>query len=91
MTKTAHPGRTPAQRRALDRIGCGDLCPPMHPRVRDALLSARLIEQRGMTTIGCDTLGAIRVPAYEMPYGVHFLWCSAVSQDFDPETAQAPA
>ena len=74
-----HPGRTPAQRRALDAIGCGDYSPTMAPRVRDALLSAGLIVQAGRKVVAQCALGPITVPEYEMPIPVHMLWCSAVA------------
>ena len=42
MTDNApkHPGRTPAQRRVLDAIGCGNNSPRMVAAVRDAMLKA---------------------------------------------------
>jgi hypothetical protein len=45
MTDNApkHPGRTPAQCRVLDAIGCGNNSPRMVAAVRDAMLKAGLI------------------------------------------------
>ena len=78
-SKPPHPGRTPAQRRALDAIGCGNPCPPMSRATRKALIDAGLIEQRDSQTVGRDTLGAITIPVYEMPIPVHVAWCAAVA------------
>ena len=72
-----HPGRTSAQRRALDAIGCGQP-PRCSPKTLKALLEAGLIEETG-GEIRRDALGAYRVPTYEMPIPVHMQWCSAVA------------
>jgi hypothetical protein len=64
-----HPGRTLAQRRALDAIRCGEP-PRCSPTTLKALLDAGLVEETG-STIRRDALGSYRVPAYEMPLPVH--------------------
>ncbi|KAB7785977.1 hypothetical protein [Methylorubrum populi] len=89
QSRPPHPGRTPAERRALDAIGCGDTLPAMHPKVRRNLLDAGLIEQTG-TTARRDALGPYEVPQYEMPIPVHMQWCSAVAAA-DDEMAEFTA
>ena len=74
-----HPGRTPAQRKVLDAIGCGDFSPSMSPRVRDALIAAGLITPAGEKVLGRDAFGPITIPEYEMPIPVHMQWCAAVA------------
>ncbi len=74
-----HPGRTPAQRRALDAIGCGDFCPPMSRSTRKALLDAGLIRQLSDKVVSRDRFGAITIPQFEMPIPVHMEWCFSVS------------
>ena len=80
MSETArmpHPGRTSAERRALDRIGCGEP-PACAQKTLRNLLDAGLIVDVGTETRR-DALGSYRVPAYAMPIPVHFQWCSAVA------------
>lgn len=77
--KTTHPGKTAAQRRALDAIGCGDFSPAMADRTRDALLVAGLIEPCGERILGRDRFGTIAVQEYQMPIHVHMQWCRAVA------------
>lgn len=77
-SRPPHPGRTPAERRTLNAIGCGKALPVMHPKVRRNLLDAGLIEQCGERLIGSGPFAA-RVPQYQMPNPAHFLWCSAVA------------
>lgn len=88
-SRPPHPGRTPAERRALDAIGCGETLPVMHPKVRQNLLDAGLIEQCGERQIGAGPFAA-HVPIYQMPVLVHFLWCSAVAAT-DEEMAEFEA
>ena len=80
-TKVPHPGRSKAQRAALDAIGCGDNSPIMAPRTRAALLKAGLIQKCGEKVVGRDRFGAIAIPEYEMPIPVHMQWCAAVAAD----------
>lgn len=88
-SRPPHPGRTLAERRALDAIGCGETLPVMHPKVRQNLIAAGLIEECGERQIGTGPF-AVRVPIYEMPIPVHFLWCSAVAAT-DDEMAEFEA
>ena len=60
-----HPGRTSAERRALDRIGCGQP-PACAQKTLRNLLDAGLIVDVGTQTRR-DGLGSYRVPAYAMP------------------------
>lgn len=84
-----HPGRTAAQRRALDAIGCGDNCPPMHRSTRKALLEAGLIRQLSDKVIGRDAMGRISIPQFEMPLHIHMAWCSSVSEGITDEDLDA--
>ncbi|KAA0122860.1 hypothetical protein CIW48_15575 [Methylobacterium sp. P1-11] len=72
-----HPGRTSAERRALDRIGCGEP-PSCSMKTLRNLLEAGLIVDVGTETRR-DALGSYRVPSYAMPLAVHYQWCSAVA------------
>ena len=83
-----HPGRTSAQRRALDAIGCGQP-PRCSAKTVAALLDAGLIIDAGTETRR-DTLGEYRIPAYEMPTPVHIAWCAAVAMS-DAEMAALEA
>ena len=72
-----HPGRTSAERRALDRVGCGEP-PRCSPKTLRRLLDdGLLIDQGGETRR--DALGFYTVPSYAMPLAVHYAWCSAVA------------
>ena len=72
-----HPGRTSAERKALDRIGCGEP-PRCSPKTLRNLLDAGLIVDQGRETRR-DALGVYTVPSYAMPLPVHYQWCSAVA------------
>lgn len=72
-----HPGRTSAERRALDRVGCGEP-PGCSSKTLRSLLDAGLIVDVGTETRR-DVLGSYRIPAYAMPIPVHYAWCSAVA------------
>lgn len=77
-----HPGRTTAQRRALDAIGCGNHAPIMSVKTRDFLLRDGLIEHVGGRRIGEGAL-AVTVREYQMPIPVHMAWCAAVAAEVD--------
>lgn len=77
-----HPGNTPAQRRALDEIGCGNFSPVMAPRTREALLKAGLIEPCGHKLVG-EKPFQLRVDEYQMPLPVHKAWCDHQSEEWD--------
>ena len=77
--KPDHPGRTPAQRLALDAIGCGNPSPIMAPATRRALLDGGLIAEVGQQIVGRDRFGDVTVPAYDMPIPVHWQWCAAIA------------
>jgi hypothetical protein len=70
-----HPGKTPAQRRVLDEIGCGNHSPIMARATRDKLLRDGLIielepERRPFIGSLCMT-----IQRFEMPIPVHMQWC----------------
>lgn len=77
--RTAHPGRTPAQRAALDAIGCGHPSPIMADRTRESLLSAGLIFE--IAPREEPFIGGLKmtIRQFEMPTRIHMLWCDAMS------------
>jgi hypothetical protein len=82
MGKAKHPGRTPAQRRVLDAIGCGNVSPIMSKSTRDALLRAGLIVNVGQRRE--PFIGGLRmtIDEYAMPTPVHMAWCNATADEF---------
>lgn len=78
-----HPGKTPAQRKVLDMIGCGERTPPMSRKTREALLREGLIEVCGRRCLGQDALGPIEIEEYQMPIPVHMAWCEAMAAQRD--------
>lgn len=72
-----HPGRTSAERRALDRVGCGEP-PGCSPKTLGRLLDDGLLIDQGRD-VRRDALGIYTVPSYAMPIPVHYQWCSAVA------------
>lgn len=92
---SAHPGRTPAQRSALDAIGGGDHVPSMARSTRDALIRAGMIRQCGEIVFGRGPW-AVRVPGYEMTITTHLQWLiarreRAMSDDMIERVARVPA
>lgn len=73
-----HPGKTPAQRRVLNAIGCGNFSPIMAKATRDKLLADGLIRKCGEFKIGSGAFAVI-VTEYDMPIPVHMQWCDAMS------------
>lgn len=86
MSATAHPGKTPAQRRVLDQIGCGNYSPIMAARTRDALLNLYLIEELDPHFVK-DRFGVMKIRQFQMPIPVHMQWCAAVAEE---DTSHAP-
>ncbi|SFM91909.1 hypothetical protein [Methylobacterium pseudosasicola] len=85
LDRLPHPGRTSAERRALDRVGCGEP-PGCSPKTLRRLLDdGLLIDQGG--EVRRDALGSYRVPTYEMPIPVYMTWCSSVAAT-DEEMAE---
>ena len=76
-SRPPHPGRTSAERRALDKIGCGQP-PGCSPKTLGAMIAAGMIEDTG-GQMRRDALGSYRVPFYEMTIPTHMQWCSAVA------------
>ena len=75
-----HPGKTPAQRRVLDAIGCGNHSPIMSKATRDKLLRDGLIIELDPYE---DNLNGMRfvMRRFEMPTPVHIQWCKAMSAE----------
>lgn len=80
IKRAGHPGRTQAERRVLDEIGCGNNLPMMGKATREALLRKGLIVQCGEKVFGTGW-SAVRVPEYEMPIPVHIQWRNAMTED----------
>ena len=77
---TKHPGRSPAQRRVLDAIGCGNYSPIMAEATRKAMLGAGLIVELP-SRLERDGPFTITIRQFEMPTPVHMAWCNAVADD----------
>ena len=71
-----HPGKTVAQRRVLDHIGCGDYLPSATRETLDRMVGLGLLTRLQDRVLGRDGFGTIAVPQYEMPLPVHYQWCS---------------
>jgi hypothetical protein len=84
-TRMPHPGRTAAEREALDRVGCGEPPGCSHKTLRN-LLDAGLIVEAGSQTRR-DSLGEYQIRAYAMPVAVHMRWCAA-AEVTDEEMAE---
>ncbi|MCJ2093067.1 hypothetical protein MKK67_11235 [Methylobacterium sp. J-072] len=72
-----HPGRTSAERRALDRIGCGEPPACSQKTLRNQLDTGLIVDVG--TETRRDALGAYKIPKFAMPIPVHMAWCSAVA------------
>ena len=78
------PGLTPAQRAALDRIGCGDYAlDGVSGRTIERLLQLELIEPCGERVICRDRFGTVTATEYQMPLGVHFAWSMYGAAEYD--------
>lgn len=75
---TEHPAKSPAQRRALDEIGCGNNSPFMTKATRDSLLKKGLIQP-----VAPRFVQGVRIEQFEMPIPVHYQWCQAMSEEYD--------
>lgn len=70
-----HPGKTPAQRRVLDQVGCGEYLPRASAKTLAAMVEQGLLTRLSDRVLGRDGFGSISVPQYDMPIGVHMQWC----------------
>ncbi len=75
----SHPGRTKAERRVLDSIGCGKTTPYMTDRLREKLLRDGLIVEIEPLILGHPPL-TVRVRQFEMPTPVHMAWCASFDE-----------
>lgn len=80
---TKHPGRSPAQRHALNEIGIGNYSPIMAKSTRDALLRRGLIEEISPKVLSGPLPVTIR--QFQMPIPVHIQWCKAMASEADDE------
>lgn len=78
-----HPGKSPAQKKALDAIGCGNFSPSMSIATRDKLVADGLIIPAGVRVIKVNGPFPVRVMEYAMPTAVHMQWCKAMADEFD--------
>ncbi len=76
-----HPGKSAAQRRALDQIGCGNYSPIMAPKTRDAMLRDGLIVELPEAEVSFVGSLRMKVRQFEMPIPVHIRWCEAMSAE----------
>jgi hypothetical protein len=81
---TAHPGKTPAQRRFLDEIGCGNYSPIADKRTIAALLKQGLIEE--LTPLQVPLFGSVcmTVRQFQMPLHIHLEWCCSCEDEEPP-------
>jgi hypothetical protein len=82
-----HPGKTPAQRRVLDEIGCGNYSPNASKKTISALLEQGLIEELSPLRIPFIGSLCMEVRQFQMPIPVHFQWCASC---LDEDEADAP-
>jgi hypothetical protein len=80
-----HPGKTPAQRRVLDEIGCGNHSPIMAKATRDKLLRERLIVEIEPRHEHCFGGVQIRFRQFDMPIPIHMQWCKAMAAECDAQ------
>jgi len=78
---SGHPGKTPAQRRVLDAIGCGDHSPPMAKATRDKLLADGLIVELSPLKIPFIGSLCMEVRQFDMPLHVHLQWCASCDEE----------
>jgi hypothetical protein len=78
-----HPGKTAAQVRVLDEIGCGNNSPSMARSTRDALLKAGLIERLSDRVVGTGAF-SVHIEQFQMPIHVHIEWCLSVEEEPAP-------
>ena len=76
-----HPGKTKAQQRALDEIGCGNHRPFMAKSTRDALLREGLIVEiaPARVPVGIGNL-CMNVQRFDMTKQAHMQWCDYQSE-----------
>ena len=83
-TQGKHPGRTPAQRRVLDEIGCGNNSPMMSHATRNALLANGDIVRISDKVLS-DNIGKFTISQYEMSIPTHMQWCEFCSKEMEAE------
>ena len=79
-----HPGKTPAQRRVLDAIGCGNYSPIMAKATRDKLLREGLIVELAPLESRAGPFRMV-IRQFDMPTAVHIQWCEAMSVDAESD------
>ena len=82
MKKKVHPANTPAQRKILDEIGCGNYSPIMQDATRRSLLRQGLIQKCGEKRIGNPPFH-VTIIEYQMPIPVHIQWCEYHAQEYE--------
>lgn len=71
-----HPGKTDAEKRILDQIGCGDSLPRANAKTLDRMVERGLIRRVHDKVLSSDRFGAIAIPQYEMTIHTHMDWCA---------------
>ena len=85
-----HPGKTPAQRRVLDSIGCGHHSPLMAVATRHAMIRDGLIVELPSRRECFYGNIAMTIRQFEMPTPVHMAWCNAMADECPDELGHKP-
>lgn len=78
-----HPGKSKAQRRVLDEIGCGNYSPIADKRTIQRLLDDGLIEEMSPRRVPVFGNVCMEVRQFQMPLPVHLEWCCSCADDPD--------
>ena len=78
-----HPGKTPAQRRVLDQIGCGNYRPIADGGTLASMLRQGLIVELPPVRFPLPPLGYMEIREFDMPTLIHMRWCEAMSSECD--------
>lgn len=79
-----HPGKTKAQQRALDAIGCGEHSPIMAKATIKKLLDDGLIYECRAVIVGNGPF-RVRIRQFDMTPATHIAWC-----EYQSAQAEAP-
>lgn len=82
---TKHPGKTSAQKRILDEIGCGNHAPIMAKSTMARMLADGLIVEIGSRSE--PFIGGLKmtIRQFDMPTPVHMAWCDFQSEQHDKD------
>jgi len=74
------PGKTAAQRRVLDEIGCGNHSPIAAKATIKALLDQGLIVELSPMKVRVFGSVSMDVRQFDMPLHVHMEWCASADE-----------